>query len=91
MTKYASSLRSQIELKVKQQQKFSAIQICSYSLQMIDALDFLHRHSIIHRDLKSDNIFVTLNHDKEIHDVAIGDFDSAKKVTGKSQAKTTIG
>ena len=46
---------------------------------------------IIHRDLKSENIFVMLNERKEIMRLAIGDFDTAKKVSSKNQAKTVLG
>lgn len=45
----------------------------------------------MHRDLKSDNIFVTLNERKEIAQVAIGDFDCAKAVSRQSAAKTVLG
>lgn len=58
---------------------------------MLTATQFLHRHSIMHRDLKSDNIFVTLNERKEIAQVAIGDFDCAKAVSRQSAAKTVLG
>jgi len=37
---------------------------------------------------QSDNIFVKLNEQKEISELAIGDFDTAKKVSMKTHAKT---
>lgn len=36
------------------------------SLDIVKGLAFLKQHNIIHRDLKTDNIFVTLNERKEI-------------------------
>jgi len=60
-------------------------------LDIIKGLLFLHNHSIIHRDLKTDNIFVTLNERKEINQLAIGDFDTAKKVGKSGYAKTILG
>jgi serine/threonine protein kinase len=47
------------------------------SLQILTCcpgLVFLHKHGIMHRDLKADNIFVMLDEAKEIQLLAIGDF-----------------
>jgi len=41
--------------------------------------------------LKTDNIFVKLNEFKEISQLSIGDFDTAKKVSTQTVAKTLIG
>lgn len=46
---------------------------------------------MIHRDLKSDNIFCQLDGDLEIKDVAIGDFDTAKHLSGKEKAEVIAG
>ena len=43
------------------------------------------------RDLKSDNVFVTLNERKEIATLAIGDFDTAKALSEEGPAKTLVG
>lgn len=53
----------------------------SYSLSMFS-----------HSDLKTENIFVTLDSHSEVKRLTIGDFDSAKRVqTQNVHAKTTIG
>ena len=80
--------------------------IISLSKMIIRGLEFLHSHKIIHRDLKvlsvmlptfantlpkSHNVFVLLNEREEIKTLAIGDFDTAKLVTAKAQAKTILG
>ncbi|PRP87907.1 hypothetical protein PROFUN_02644 [Planoprotostelium fungivorum] len=71
---------------------FSAREICDIAMQIMDGLEFLHNHDVIHRDLKSDNILVTLNNNSEISTIYIADFDTAKKLTEDAQiAKTAIG
>eukprot|EP01117_Protostelium_nocturnum_P016511 TRINITY_DN6545_c0_g1_i3.p1 TRINITY_DN6545_c0_g1~~TRINITY_DN6545_c0_g1_i3.p1 ORF type:complete len:491 (+),score=157.13 TRINITY_DN6545_c0_g1_i3:709-2181(+) len=70
---------------------FPPQEIARLGLQLLDGIEFLHNHNIIHRDLKSDNIFVSLNENKSISDLAIGDFDTAKKLSESIQAKTAIG
>ena len=50
----------------------------------------MHENEIIHRDIKSDNIFVNHNSSGEIAYLSIGDFDRAK-IVANSTAKTTVG
>ncbi len=49
--------------------------IKKWALQILDGLDFLHKNHIIHRDLKSDNIFIK----SDTGNIFIGDFGLAKK------------
>ena len=44
-------------------------------------ISFLHQHNIIHRDLKSQNIFVKYDEHRDIGTLVIGDFDTAKRIT----------
>ncbi|KAH3678445.1 hypothetical protein WICMUC_001462 [Wickerhamomyces mucosus] len=55
----------------------SLSEICSkfYSIQLIDAVDFMHKKGVIHRDLKPENILV--NSDMRL---MITDFGAAKMV-----------
>lgn len=54
---------------------FTALQIAKYMLQIVSGLQVLHDRNIIHRDLKTSNIFVVLGSQGEIADLKIGDFD----------------
>ena len=49
--------------------------IKKWCLQILKGIEFLHENNIIHRDIKSDNIFIR----SDTGDVFIGDFGLAKK------------
>jgi serine/threonine protein kinase len=53
-------------------------------------LEFLHKSKIIHRDLKTDNIFVSYNNASDLSCCAIGDLDVAKKLLDGAKAKTVF-
>ncbi len=57
-------------------------------MDLAAGLDVLHRLSIVHRDLKTDNIFLTLYGNGEIQCCSIGDMDVAKKIGAGIKAKT---
>ena len=56
-----------------------------YVSQIIHSLKYLHKHSVIHRDLKLGNLFI--NHDMR---VKVGDFGLATKLTRPDERKKTI-
>ena len=58
------------------------------AMDLAAGLDVLHRLSIVHRDLKTDNIFLTLYGNGEIQCCSIGDMDVAKKIGAGIKAKT---
>jgi serine/threonine protein kinase len=39
--------------------KFSDIQIKSYMKQLLTGMDYMHTNKILHRDIKSQNLFIT--------------------------------
>mmetsp|Transcript_11391 Transcript_11391/g.17082 ORF Transcript_11391/g.17082 Transcript_11391/m.17082 type:complete len:457 (-) Transcript_11391:57-1427(-) len=96
LTRYSSSLGSEIRqldtaVSAGLADPFSARKITAFALDLIRGLEFLHSHNIIHRDLKSDNVFVLKNERKEIQTLAIGDFDTAKVLNKNVVAKTVVG
>lgn len=96
MTKYAGALGNRLrELRRSVDSGhgsiYSAKTIAKYCLDIAQGVVFLHQHKIVHRDLKSDNIFMMLNERKDIHHLAIADFDTAQKVSTAGGATTCIG
>ena len=68
-------------------QKWTENEIMRIFVQIVLALKHVHDHNILHRDLKSQNIFLTTN---EI--VKLGDFGIAKVLDESGdQARTQIG
>eukprot|EP01121_Diplochlamys_sp_Union-15-3_P000088 TRINITY_DN10077_c0_g1_i1.p1 TRINITY_DN10077_c0_g1~~TRINITY_DN10077_c0_g1_i1.p1 ORF type:complete len:521 (-),score=79.42 TRINITY_DN10077_c0_g1_i1:15-1349(-) len=90
VSRYSSSLRKVIGRKTEDD-NFEMSEIAKICLEIATGLEFLHKHDIIHRDLKSDNIFVNLDAHKQLRMFAIGDFDTAKNVKAGGEAKTIIG
>ena len=67
---------------VKKRKRLSEPEARYYTLQMIDALRYLHRHNVIHRDMKLGNLF--LNKDMEIR---VGDLGLSAKLSDQSERK----
>jgi len=88
MTQYHGSLGSYMQNR--KEKTFAVSQIWKICLDIIKGIEFLHHHGIIHRDLKSDNIFVVFNEKGEILQCAIGDFDTAKQINSKADAAKTV-
>ena len=75
--------------KIKKQKKvpFSESQILDYITQICLALQHIHKKKIIHRDLKSDNVFLMKS-----GIVKLGDFGIAKGLQSTwEKAKTFVG
>eukprot|EP01130_Rhizamoeba_saxonica_P001293 TRINITY_DN11172_c0_g1_i1.p1 TRINITY_DN11172_c0_g1~~TRINITY_DN11172_c0_g1_i1.p1 ORF type:complete len:462 (-),score=111.47 TRINITY_DN11172_c0_g1_i1:38-1423(-) len=96
VTQYHVSLRQVIKRRLQyiengREDYWSESQVCGYMLELVSGLNFLHEQNVLHRDLKSHNIFVMLDSHNNITQLAIGDFDSAKKVSAHTMAKTYVG
>jgi NIMA (never in mitosis gene a)-related kinase len=68
-------LKQLIDLVYYNQNKFTVREIFDIFIQICEGLNYLHNRNIIHRDIKSQNIFLTKN-----NIVRIGDFGLAKKL-----------
>eukprot|EP00658_Telonema_sp_P-2_P040353 TRINITY_DN28864_c0_g1_i5.p1 TRINITY_DN28864_c0_g1~~TRINITY_DN28864_c0_g1_i5.p1 ORF type:complete len:561 (+),score=99.64 TRINITY_DN28864_c0_g1_i5:62-1744(+) len=67
---------------------FSEEQILKWFVQMVMALKYVHKERILHRDLKTQNIFLT--RDSKV--IKLGDFGISKVLDGTlDMAKTVIG
>ena len=78
-------LSTKIKQAIKKQVFFEESKIWSTLIQILEGLKYLHKSDIIHRDLKSANIFLTKK-----GGVKIGDLN-VSKIIGKSMAITQTG
>ncbi|XP_065886059.1 serine/threonine-protein kinase Nek8-like, partial [Dysidea avara] len=69
----------------KQEKSLSEPDILNFFKQMVDALRFLHDHRILHRDLKTSNVFLT----KEGL-IKLGDFGISKVLSATRQEANTV-
>ena len=70
---------------LRRRKRLSEIEVQCYALQIVSALQYLHAHRVIHRDLKLGNLF--LNDKME---VKLGDFGLATKLEFEGERKRTI-
>eukprot|EP00931_Biecheleriopsis_adriatica_P053671 TRINITY_DN31477_c0_g1_i1.p1 TRINITY_DN31477_c0_g1~~TRINITY_DN31477_c0_g1_i1.p1 ORF type:complete len:1272 (-),score=235.41 TRINITY_DN31477_c0_g1_i1:38-3853(-) len=81
------------EVKVRTQAKPVSLipesQIMTWFVQMTLALNHMHQRHILHRDLKSSNIFLTANASNG-YDVRIGDFGISRVLEGTVDVAATV-
>ena len=80
-------LETKIKIMKRNKQKFEESLIWNYTIQIIKGLKSLHDKKILHRDLKSANIFLT----KENKECKIGDLNVSKVMKDKFLVNTQIG
>ena len=70
---------------LKRRKRLHELEVKCYTMQIVNALKYLHSHRIIHRDLKLGNLF--LNDKMQIK---LGDFGLATKLDFDGEKKRTI-
>lgn len=70
---------------LKRRKRLHEIEVRYYILQIISGLEYLHKHRIIHRDLKLGNLFINEN-----MELKLGDFGLAAKLDFDGERKRTI-
>lgn len=66
------------------QQNLSEQQIADLTVKILKALEHCNRYSVIHRDIKLENILVWVDQQGNINDLKIADFGMAKRTKGTS-------
>lgn len=80
-------LSNRIKMAKSNGYKFLEAQIWKWFMQLCIALNYIHENKIIHRDLKTQNIFLTKN-----GDIKIGDFGVCRLLSKSDElASTSIG
>jgi len=79
-------LRAVIKSKAASNEQFSEDQVMSWFVQIALALQFIHSHKILHRDLKTSNIFVSENSSM----VKLGDFGLSRVLERTTDAAVTM-
>jgi PAS domain S-box-containing protein len=91
ITRYDASLADIIRQRRREQRPFTLHQVVMQLIEICQGVAVLHQHEIVHRDLKSDNILVLLDESHEIARLVVSDFDSARRLSADSKARTVIG
>lgn len=87
-------LRGEVKRRaqVKPIARIAESQLMAWFVQLTLALNYIHQRHILHRDLKSSNIFMTTSADKSGQDVKIGDFGISRVLEGTvAEAATVVG
>lgn len=74
-----------IKRKVRKREFFSETEIFNWFIQICLALEYVHGRRVIHRDLKTSNIFLTGN-----LTVKLGDFGISKVLENSNAAAMTV-
>ena len=70
----------------KKNQFFMEHEIMNWFVQILQALQFCHRHKVLHRDLKTSNVFLT----NSARTVKLGDFGISRVLEGTLEAAVTV-
>ena len=73
LTLVVGDLSYHVKKKRAKEEKFSEVEIMNWFVQICMALEYVHGRKTLHRDLKSQNIFLTAN-----NTIKLGDFGISK-------------
>eukprot|EP00406_Dinophysis_acuminata_P005082 CAMPEP_0179237378 /NCGR_PEP_ID=MMETSP0797-20121207/14408_1 /TAXON_ID=47934 /ORGANISM="Dinophysis acuminata, Strain DAEP01" /LENGTH=526 /DNA_ID=CAMNT_0020944655 /DNA_START=136 /DNA_END=1718 /DNA_ORIENTATION=- len=79
-------LRMLINEKAKSGEHFSEDRVMTWFAQIVLALQFIHSEKVLHRDLKTSNIFLS----KESYSIKLGDFGISRVLEGTADAAVTM-
>jgi len=61
--------------------KFSFLEACDIMYQLCSAVNYAHLHGVIHRDIKPQNIFITVDGTIKLGDFGIATFQNSSHIT----------
>mmetsp|Transcript_134984 Transcript_134984/g.305533 ORF Transcript_134984/g.305533 Transcript_134984/m.305533 type:complete len:600 (+) Transcript_134984:80-1879(+) len=79
-------ISSCIKSMEKSRKHFTEITIMSWFVQLVQALDYMHGERVLHRDLKSSNVFLT----NKASIVKVGDFGISRVLEGTMMEAVTV-
>lgn len=79
-------LEKWIKAKKKKEKYFSENEVWYYFLQLLNGLNALHKANVLHRDLKSANVFLT-----RLGEVKLGDLNVSKIIKQDAFRHTQTG
>ena len=81
-------LSREIKRRAAAHRPFSEAQVLDWFVQMVMALRYVHSKRILHRDLKTQNIFIAHHQARAL--IKLGDFGIAKVMEGSMAAASTV-
>ncbi|KAF4735055.1 hypothetical protein FOZ62_024251 [Perkinsus olseni] len=83
-------LRTAVKQKQKAGGHFSERHVMTWFTQCAQALEYIHSRKILHRDLKTSNVFLTQQDGNEFPTVKLGDFGISRVLEGTMEACLTV-
>jgi NIMA (never in mitosis gene a)-related kinase 1/4/5 len=79
-------LANQVKIKESHNEYFTEPEIMNWFVQVCMSLQYIHKLGILHRDIKTSNIYITRN-----NTVKLGDFGISKILQNSEAAMTVVG